>query len=382
MNRTLLTAIMAVAATVSALATARAELLAMLNFESKADQTIRREAIAVMDIDPASDGFGRILAEIPMPPDLVTHHIFYDPDLTKAYVTALGKPELRIFDMQRFPFAQRIIPLPDCAVGEDIAFSRPNGRWYMTCMGSSTLVVGDAVTDTVIGTIELPAPYPHGINIHDGIDRMLVTSTVNPANMEDAGESIVEMRPSTGEILAVHKVSERPSPSSAAPVEVFFVPEADPPVAYITNLYEGTLWLAEWKPEEQAFSFRSVFDFKPLGQEMPLEVHFNAAADRAYVTTAKPGHLNIFDIGDPRSPRHLQAIEAAGGAHHMVLSSDEGLAFVQNSLLNLPGLNDGSISVIDLAKGEKVGSIDTLKNQGLAPNSIVLLPGYGHGGAH
>lgn len=38
----------------------------------------------------------------------------------------------------------------------------------------------------------------------------------------------------------------------------------------------------------------------------------------------------------------------------MVLSPDGSRAYVQNSLLNIEGMNDGSISVIDLATGEKI----------------------------
>jgi hypothetical protein len=58
----------------------------------------------------------------------------------------------------------------------------------------------------------------------------------------------------------------------------------------------------------------------------------------------------------------------------MALSPDEGYLFVQNSFLNLEGMSDGSISVVDLVKGEVVGSVDTLKSQGFNPNCIVLLP--------
>ena len=55
---------------------------------------------------------------------------------------------------------------------------------------------------------------------------------------------------------------------------------------------------------------------------------------------------------------------------------------MQNSLLNLPGMSDGSITVVDLVKGEAIGSIDTLKEQGLNPNSIVLLPQWNHPAGH
>ncbi|MCE3224640.1 MAG: uncharacterized protein K0S58_2820 [Nitrospira sp.] len=96
-----------------------------------------------------------------------------------------------------------------------------------------------------------------------------------------------------------------------------------------------------------------------------------------YVTTAKPGFVNLYDNADPRQPKFLQAIPAAPGAHHSVLSPDERYLFVQNSLLNLEGMSDGSITVIDLTKGGKVlGSIDTLKTAGFNPNCIMLLPNH------
>jgi DNA-binding beta-propeller fold protein YncE len=109
---------------------------------------------------------------------------------------------------------------------------------------------------------------------------------------------------------------------------------------------------------------------------MPLEMLYNAKADRLYVTTAKPGFVNLSDNTDPRQPRFLQAIPAAPGAHHSVLSPDERYLFVQNSLLNLEGMSDGSITVIDLTKGKVLGSIETLKAQGFNPNCIMLLPNH------
>jgi hypothetical protein len=97
------------------------------------------------------------------------------------------------------------------------------------------------------------------------------------------------------------------------------------------------------------------------------------------LTTASPGHLNIYDMADPRAPRFLKSIEAAAGAHHVVFSRDEKRAYVQNSLLNLPGLSDGSVSVLDLEQGVKVDSIDVLKDAGFNPNCIIALPGHGDG---
>ncbi|SDZ58179.1 DNA-binding beta-propeller fold protein YncE [Jannaschia faecimaris] len=353
---------------------ASAEQTALVLYETKgADQSEREDGIAFVELDPTSPDYGQILAQIPLPEDFFSHHIFYNPSRTKAYVTSLNTPELRVLDLSAFPYRHTSVEVAGCAVGEDVSFSEAQGKWYLTCMGSSVVIVGDARTDEVLETLTMPAPWPHGIATNDAIDRQLVTSTVNPSDMTQWGEEIVVMQPSTGKVLSTHKVSDRPSPSGAGPVEAFFVPGVEPALAYITNM-DGSLWLAEWRPGLEIFEFHEGFRFDELGQGMTLEVYFNAEGDRAYVTSAKPGNLNAFDITDPRAPRHLWATETAGGAHHLVFSPDGGRAYVQNSLLNIEGMNDGSISVIDLATGEQMDSINTFKDAGLTINTIVLTP--------
>lgn len=357
-----------------------AEILAMLNYETKPEQNIRKEGLAIIDVDPNSPSFGKILMDIPLPPDLVAHHIFYNRDMSKAYITALGRSILHVLDLKRFPYRMKTVDVPDCKVGEDLVFSDDNRTWYLTCMGSDNVIMGNATNDQPIKTIAAPLPgppfisHPHGIGIHGGIDRVLITSTIMPGNLAEAGETITVIEASSGKVLSTHKVSKKPSPSKAAPVEVMFSPAATPPVAHITNMLEGTLWMAAWNPSSKDFRFEQVDDYAVRGNGIPLEMLYNRKGDRLFVTTAKPGHVNIYDNTDPRRPKFLKAIPAAPGAHHLVLSPDERYLFVQNSLLNLPGMSDGSVTVIDLIKGEPVASMDTLKNQGFNPNCIVLLP--------
>jgi len=348
---------------------AQAEILAMLNYESKPEQSVRKEGLAILDVDPKSPTFGKMLMDIPLPSDLVAHHIFYNRDQKKAYITALGKSLLHVLDLTRFPYRMKTVETPDCQVLEDIVFSQDNRTWYLTCMGSSTVVIGDATMDKPLKTVNAPASqtpfisYPHGITVHNGIDRLLVTSTLRPSDMGEPGETVTVLEASSGKVLSTHKVSLKPSPSKAAPVEVMFSHGAEPPVAHITVMLEGTLWVGVWNPTSKDFAFQQVDDYSLRGQGMPLEMLYNRKGDRLFVTTAKPGHVNIYDNSDPQRPKFFQTIPAAAGAHHLVLSPDEHYLFVQNSLLNLPGMSDGSVTVIDVTKGEPLASIDTLKNR-------------------
>jgi DNA-binding beta-propeller fold protein YncE len=364
---------------------AAAQIHAMFNYETKSADSLkvlknpvqtgpRKEGVAIIDVDPQSKTFGQTIQDIPLPADLVAHHIFYNRDQSKAYLTALGKGELRVMDMKKTPYAFKVIAVPDCAVGEDIVFSEDNKHWYLSCMGSDSMVVGDAVADKPIKTIKVAAKYPHGIAIHNGIDRILLSSTVRASDLGDAGEHISAVEASTGKVLGTYKVSKKPSPAGEAPVEITFVPKADPPVAYITNMYGGTLWTATWNKGKKDFDVAQVHDFNEQKIGVPLEIYFNAKGDRMYVTTAKPGHLHIFDTSKAGQPKLLKSIATAEGAHHVAFTKDWRYAFVQNALLNLPGMSDGSVTIVDLKEEKVVGSMDTLKTKGFNPNSMVLLP--------
>ncbi len=370
----------------------KAEILAMMNYETKSEDSLkalklsgplqREEGIAVMDVDPASDAFGKILMKILLPADLVAHHIFYNKDMSKGYVSALGKPLLHVMDMNVFPYRLKPIDVTGCVMGEDVIFSEDNSTWYLTCMGSGNVIVGDVASDEVTGVIDIPGTYPHGIAINSAIDRLLVTSTVS-GDMSDKGETVSVVEISSGKLLTSHKMSKKESPSGESPVEILFVPGASPPVAYVTNLFGGTLWTMTWNPAKNDFDTAQVFDLADHGAGVALELYFNQAADRLYLSSGSPGAMHIFDISaDPAKPKLLKTLAAAEGAHHIAITKDERLAFVQNALLNLPGLSDGSITVVDLQKNEVVGSIDTLKEQGYNPNSIVLLPEWNHLAGH
>ena len=78
----------------------------------------------------------------------------------------------------------------------------------------------------------------------------------------------------------------------------------------------------------------------------------------------------------------MKTIPAGEGAHHVAFTKDYRYGFVQNALLNLPGMSDGAVTVVDLDKGARVASMDTLKEAGFNPNSIVLLPEWNHLAGH
>ena len=372
--------------------TASAEILAMMNYETKTPEQIkelnlsvpteRREGIAIVDVDPESANFGKILVDIPLDPTGLSHHIFYDRTMTKAYLTSLAQPALQVMDMTKFPPQLRTIEVPNCSMAEDVIFDADNQFWYLTCMNSANVWQGRVSDDAITGEIKLPGTYPHGLGIDTGIDRIVVTSTIK-ADLTDPDEVVSIVRASTLEPLGTIKLSTKPSPSGEAPVEVVLAPGDGPPVFLVTNMFGGSIWALSWNEASQDFDASMAFDFNALEVGVPLEIYFNDAGDRMYVTTANPGNFHIFDISaGVLEPELLKTITTAGGAHHVGFTRDGKYAFVQNSFLNLPGMSDGSVTVVDLVKSEAIASMDTLKEAGLNPNLIVLLPEWNAEAGH
>jgi len=377
---------LAAAMTVAILAPsiAKSEILAMLNYESKPAESLkalkltgareRREGIAIIDMDPKAATFGKILMDIPLPPDLVAHHIFYDRKMQKAYITALGKPELHVFKLNQYPYRLKRIDVPKCMMGEDVVFSEDNKTWYLTCMHSSNVYVGKTATDKITGVINIPGANPHGLVVLSDIDRLLVTSTIT-GDLKTPGEELIVVQASTNKVLGRLKMSEKKSPSGVAPIEVLRVPGSNPAIVYTTNMFGAALWTAIWNPAVKNFEVAQAFNLAPVNGGVPLEIYFVDKGKTMYVTTANPGLMHIFDLSkDPAKPKLVTSIKTGRGAHHVGLTKDGRYGFVQNSFNNLPGMRDGSVSVVDLKTQKVVASMDTLKNMGLNPNCIVLLP--------
>src|SRR5438552_1903300 len=158
-------------------------------------------------------------------------------------------------------------------------------------MCSSAVIMGGATNDKPLKTISAPPPgppfisYPHGISIHNGIDRVMITSTVKPSDLGDAGETVTVLEASTGKVLSTHKVSKKPSPSKAAPVEVMFSHAADPPVAHITVMW-ATGGSAAW---ENMTSTGAAFEGEGFFETLWVDNTFPVLASRTVtVSPASP----------------------------------------------------------------------------------------------
>jgi len=355
--------------------TSKEPITALMNYRALDES--KQDGLAIIDLNPNSETFGSILQDVPVGEGVLMHHPFYNSDRSQLYNTALMGDRLykvNIHDDAIFD----VVPIEtdSCIVGEDMIFSNDGEKYYLTCMGSDEVIVFDAQTDAILGKIsadkeENPnafTKYPHGISANEGIDRMILTQTVSPS-LDDPQSSVTIVKFSTGEVLSTIELAKDPETPSA-PVEVMFHPQMS--LAYVTGMLDGTIWVLEWDEQTESFDAKLVDDGAAREHSWPLDLNIGPNGN-LFVSFAVPGVVNEYSLEKPDRPELVRSLPAQPGAHHTLFSDDGKYIFVQNNLLNLEGLNSGTISVIDFKSGELVATIDDLVDQGIMIESLELI---------
>jgi len=354
-------------------------ILAVVDYTDHRGTAAAADGVALVDLIPQSPTFGEIVQQYELGPGVIPHHPYYNRDKTKLYTTALAGERLYSIDIHGDRIAA-ITPVDtgDCVVGEDLYFSRDESRFYLTCLGSDNVKVFDATTDQLIDEIKSARPeafiqYPHGIAVDEQLDRMIVTETVSD-DLSVPGASVSVVEYSSGEVLQSIPVAKDPD-TPGAPVEVVFHPRGK--VAYLTGMLDASIWTLSWNDATGTFDPAMFDDGEPRGESWPLEPLFGPDGN-LYVSWAQPGHVNVYNLDDPLNPRLIRRIDTEPGAHHVDFSPDGRYMFVQNNMINLEGMDSGTISVVDLNTGETLGVVDSFLELGLMPESMILLGGGGH----
>lgn len=136
------------------------------------------DGILLMNLDPDSEDFGKIIQNFELGQGVVPHHLYYNSDESRLYNTALGGEFLYEIILERdengLPTITEAIPVDvgSSIVGEDMYFSEDGSRFWMTFMGGfggavdGTVGVFDAQTNALIETISAPVyrQTPQAVN--------------------------------------------------------------------------------------------------------------------------------------------------------------------------------------------------------------------------
>ncbi|MFP3598060.1 YncE family protein [Chryseobacterium sp. SIMBA_029] len=349
------------------------------------------DGIAVIELDPEAPNFGSISSKLELGVGVLPHHLYYNQSANKLYSTALGGSYLYQIktekDKNGQPKLVNATPIDtgENTVGENLFFTN-DGRYLMTFMGGAggpkdgSIGVFNANTNQLIKTIKAPIQtnpnqfimYPHGISVNEEKGIMMVTSTIHPDLTTGMGNTCTLLDLNTYELKETYLVADSPTDMSS-PVEVLLLRGKFPQYALATTMLGGDIWIAPYNATTKKYdAFTKLFDGSTLGLGWALEMYIDDNS-RLYVSFADPGKVLVFDISNLPQLKLLKTLTADKGAHHMVFfktKKGKEVVAVQNNLLNIPNLNSGTISVIEIETGKTLGTVDLRGKYGILPESI------------
>jgi hypothetical protein len=379
-------------------------------------------SVAIVELDPESDDFGKIISEVEQPAlEHPLHHLYYSPN-GRLYSTGLDpKCSLAEIGLARDSSGAPQVTGIKCldtagqVVGEDIMWTESNGTEYMfvTFMGGrgqadgGTVGVFDAQTNEVVKVIEALKSevgdgepyimYPHGISAFE--DRMVVTSTVHPDLATGVGDSVTIIDLNSLEpIQTITVQGETPVGFPSSPVEVLFarpsIHEDIQAAVMVNTMFGFETWSIPYDDRTKAFGdAKVIYSGVENGTGVPLEFYGNET--ELFISHALPGVVKRYDLTKlPELVSTGPDIVADPGAHHMIFfttKSGREVIAIQNNLLNLgdakandptdvdfiAGVNAHTITVHDLATGERLKSVNFRERYGKGVDNVEGLFGSG-----
>jgi hypothetical protein len=361
------------------------------------------DGVAIIDLDPESAHFGEILQRRALGSGVTPHHLYFDRGGQRLYTSALGGPYLfeigLSIEADGMPRLGNIEPIDTGRnqIGEDMYFTEDESRFYVTFLGGhggerdGSVGVFDLASNVLIDEIVAPEAlgepfilYPHGISANEALGLLMVTSDAHPDGVSGVGNTVTAIDLATNRPLATHPVRSAPGELTET-VEVLLLRDELPPFALVTTVADAGVWVAPFLPETGLFgAFEKKFagDEQGLGVALEFYIQANASGEHElYVSFASPGMIAVFGLEQLPELALRRVFPSAAGAHHLSFfetRSGRAVVAVQNNLINLDGLNAGTLTVHDVATGEQLGELDLRARDGLLPESIESAFGAGH----
>lgn len=213
------------------------------------------------------------------------------------------------------------------------------GRAYASLSGADEVAVVDLANASVVERIETGA-YPHGLRLSPDGTELYV------ANVEDGSVSVID----TANLTEAARI-----PVGTAPVQVGFTPDGSR--IYVSLRDENRVAVIDT-------ATREVTGRIEVGPN-PIQMIATPDGRQVYVanqgTEAAPN--DTVSVIDTATGKVAKTLKTAPGAHGVSVSADGAFVFVTN-------IADNSVSVIDVARQEVVGSVPV----GDRPNGIVYGP--------
>ena len=315
------------------------------------------DRLAVVDFDPRSTSYGRIVATRPLPEPGATgnepHHVGLSSDGRTLALGGLlsvlkGQPEIFFFDVSR-PASPRYISSadpPQSAITDEF-YAIPGGGYLVTMMGSAMghapgrVVEFDRRLHLVAEHPDRPPDAgfnPHGISVRPELNLMVTSDFICPSTTLNAVPGNLDLRGSI-RVWALQQrkiVKTIEIPGAGGTIDVHLIPGDDHARAFTAGMLDDKLYLVDTRRGRAT----PVFDFATISKGgWPQLIRMTADGKRLFITMNMAGRVAMFDTSNPEDPALLSVLDLGigSGPHYLALTRDERRLVVSDYFLNEDG---------------------------------------------
>ena len=310
--------------------------------------------LAVVDFDPASAGYGKVVSSLPLPGEGATgnepHHVGLSADGKTLACGGLlsvlkGQKEVFFFDVSnpaKPSFLSASDP-PKSSVTDEF-YPLANGGFLVTMMGGPAgMHPGRVVEYNAAREIVAEHPSeppmdgfdPHGISVRPEKNLMVTSDFICPASTLAATPGDLGLRGSVRvwDFAGRKILRSIMLPSAGGTIDVRLIPRDSAGRAYTAGMIDDKLYLLD----TTAGTAKPVFDFSSITKGgWPQLIRMTADGKRLFITMNMAGKVAMLDTTDPASPKLLKALDLGkdSGPHYLALTHDEKRLVVSDYFLN------------------------------------------------
>jgi selenium-binding protein 1 len=300
--------------------------------------------LAVIDADPASPTYARVIATAPTDvPANEAHHFGYTVNADRIFAGGLFSDRLFIYDVASDPRHPKLIKtVPDLRAttgysGPHTFYAVPGGVMIAMLGAKDGGAPGALVKLDDDGNFlqALPAPdYMYDVGVNPRLGLIVTSSWAHPhavkagnTPMEQVGDQVVAWDWKTGKVLQVEHLDK-------APLEVRWEHGAAARGGFINCAFGNSVW--RWEVGgDRKLAFTRVITL-PAGS-VPADMRLSYDNRFLFVSLFGAGAVHQYDVTDPLHPKLVSTV-AIPQAQMMKLTPDNKRLYVSNSLLsNLDG---------------------------------------------
>ncbi|MGQ0714852.1 MAG: selenium-binding protein SBP56-related protein [Gemmatimonadaceae bacterium] len=300
--------------------------------------------LAVLDVDPKSASYGKVIATVPTNSAAnEAHHFGYTANADRIFGAGMFSNKLFIYDVKGSPRSPRLIRTVDL---DPTGYSGPH-TMYAVPEGVMIAMLG-AVGGGGPGALILldddgkfkqawPVVLPDGkpghmydVGVKPEMNRMITSSWAHPGHVkggthpQNSGTEVVVWDWKEKKIIQVQNVD-------AAPLEVRWMHGPNGLGGFTNPAFGNSVWYWEDANKDGTMEFHRVIGLPE--NSIPADMRVSYDNRYLYVSLWGGGKVQQYDIANPKSPKLVSEV-AIPQPNMMKLTPDSRRLYVTNSLLS------------------------------------------------